>query len=187
MTTPPDPATPPSKDEDQDGTEKRTLLDRTFTISIILKGLDGLIEMIGGILLLVVSPESWNNLAIDLTSHELSQDPHDYIANHLLHATGDLSQTRLFGAIYLLTHGAVKIVLVIALLKRQWWAYPVTIAFLVAFIAYQAYRIAVAPTLGMVALTIFDLFVTWLVWREYRIHRRTEREQAPPMIGIAPD
>ena len=62
------------------------------------------------------------------------------------------------------------------MLKRQWWAYPVTIAFLLAFIAYQLYRIAVAPTLGMIALTIFDMFVTWLVWREYQLHRRSERQ-----------
>jgi uncharacterized membrane protein len=132
--------------------------------------------MIGGLLLLVVSPQTWHRLMIALTHHELSQDPHDYIANHLLHATGDLSHTRVFGAIYLLSHGAVKIVLVVALLKRQWWAYPVTIAFLLAFIAYQAYRIVVASSAGMVALTIFDLFVTWLVWREYQLHRRAQHE-----------
>jgi uncharacterized membrane protein len=153
--------------------ENRSLLDRIFEVSIILKGVDGALEMIGGVLLLVVPARLWHNWALAVTRHELSQDPHDYFANHLLHATGHLDQARVFGAIYLLSHGAVKIVLVVALLKRLWWAYPVSIAFLVAFIAYQLYRIAVAPTTGMVALTIFDVFVTWLVWREYQIHRRT--------------
>jgi uncharacterized membrane protein len=155
-----------------DRSAHRSLLDRTFTISIILKGLDGLLEMVGGLLLLLVSARTWHSLALALTRHELSQDPHDYIANHLLHVTSRLNQTRVFGAVYLLSHGAVKVVLVVALLRRQWWAYPVTIAFLVAFIAYQLYRISIAPTAGMIALTVFDLCVTWLVWREYQLHRR---------------
>jgi hypothetical protein len=35
---------------------RRTLLDRTVFVSLILKGLDGALELIGGILLLVVAP-----------------------------------------------------------------------------------------------------------------------------------
>ena len=34
----------------------RDLLDQTFEVGIILKGLDGMLEVIGGLLLLVVSP-----------------------------------------------------------------------------------------------------------------------------------
>ena len=34
----------------------RDLLDQTFEVGIILKGVDGLLEVIGGLLLLVVSP-----------------------------------------------------------------------------------------------------------------------------------
>ncbi len=32
------------------------LLDRAFAVGIILKGLDGVLEVVGGVLLLVVSP-----------------------------------------------------------------------------------------------------------------------------------
>jgi uncharacterized membrane protein len=35
----------------------KDLLDRTFAIGILLKGLDGVLELIGGALLLVVSPQ----------------------------------------------------------------------------------------------------------------------------------
>ena len=41
----------------------RDLLDRTFEIGIILKGLDGVLETIGGILLLAVSPSQINAIA----------------------------------------------------------------------------------------------------------------------------
>ena len=34
----------------------QTLLDRLFVVSLILKGLDGVLELVGGVLLLIVTP-----------------------------------------------------------------------------------------------------------------------------------
>lgn len=59
----------------------------------------------------------------------------------------------------------MKIVLVAALFRRQTWAYPAMLAFLVAFIAYQCYRLALSPSAGLALLTVFDALVVWLVWR----------------------
>src|SRR5205823_108966 len=67
------------------------LLDRTFEVGITLKGLDGVLEVVGGLLLLVVSPATINQLVGSLTQHELSQDPHDFIATHLLNAASGLT------------------------------------------------------------------------------------------------
>src|SRR5262245_48834974 len=87
-------------------------LRRTFEVGLILKGLDGILEVIGGILLLVISPRAIAHLVHDLTMHELSEDPHDFIARSLVHATGHLTgSATTFGAIYLLSHGAAKVVL----------------------------------------------------------------------------
>ena len=61
-------------------------LDRTFRISISLKGLDGALEIIGGLILLFVAPATLQSWARALTAHELAQDPHDFIATHLLHS-----------------------------------------------------------------------------------------------------
>ena len=84
-------------------------LDRTFKISIGLKGIDGLLEIIGGIILLFVAPVTLQQWARSLTAHELAQDPNDFIARHLLHSASQLSHsTTLFGAIYLLSHGIAK-------------------------------------------------------------------------------
>jgi uncharacterized membrane protein len=154
----------------------RDLLDRTFEIGIILKGLDGVLETIGGVLLLAVSPTQINAAAKTLTQHELSEDPHDWIATHLLHyAHGLTGSTVTFAAVYLLAHGLVKVVLVVALLRNKLWAYPGLIAVLLAFIGYQLYLIALHPTGGLVALTIFDAAVAWLTWREWR--------KQPPRAG----
>jgi uncharacterized membrane protein len=159
----------------------KDLLDRTFEIGIILKGLDGILETVGGVLLLVVSPATISRLIVALTQHELSEDPHDLIANYLLRISHDLTgSATAFAAAYLLLHGIAKIALVAALLRNKIWAYPWTIAFLIAFIVYQLYRIVLDPTAGLILLTIFDTFLTWLTWREYRRQRSTTASPGEP-------
>jgi uncharacterized membrane protein len=154
-------------------------LDRVFEIGIIGKGLNGAAELIGGLLLLFLTPDRIHHLVASLTQGELSEDPHDFVATHLLHtASGLTGKALLFGAVYLLAHGIVKIALVIALLLNKLWAYPWMIVVLVLFIGYQSYRIALAPTPGLIALTVFDLVIVLLTWREYRRQRRARQRPA---------
>ena len=153
-------------------------LARVFEVSIILKGLNGVVEVIGGILLLVVSPAMIDHAAVVFTRAELSEDPHDFVAHHLLQTTHGLTGSALgFGAAYLLAHGLVKVVLVLAVLRDKSWAYPWMIAVLVAFVAYQVYRIALQVNWWLIALTVFDLMIIALTWREWR-HRRPALETA---------
>ena len=151
-------------------------LDRLFEIGIILKGVDGVAELVGGLLLLFVTPADIHHLAAVLTQGELSEDPNDVIARYLLHtANGLTGNAVIFGAVYLLVHGAVKVVLVVALLLNKLWAYPSMIIILLIFIGYQLYRIALDPSAGLIALTVFDALIVVLTGREYRRQR-----QAPP-------
>ena len=153
-------------------------LDRVFEIGIIAKGVNGAVELLGGLLLLFVTPDWIRHLAVSVTRVELSEDPHDFIATHLLHTTNGLTGNAvLFGAVYLLTHGAVKVVLVVALLLNKLWAYPWLIVVLLLFIGYQLYRISLAPTAGLIALTIFDVVIVMLTWREFRQQRRRRNDQ----------
>ena len=66
-------------------------LDKTFKIGLILKGLDGILEAAGGILLLFLSLHAIEHIARTLTAHELSQDPHDLIARYILHTASHLT------------------------------------------------------------------------------------------------
>jgi uncharacterized membrane protein len=154
-------------------------LDNTFKVSIILKGVDGLLEIVGGIVLLFVTPATIDHLVRALTQHELTQDPHDFIALHLLHSAGSLThRTTIFASIYLLSHGLAKVVLVVALLRDRLWAYPATIVLLSVFIVYQLYRLSLRFSVGLTLLTMFDAFIVWLTWREYR-SRHHVRVAAP--------
>ncbi|MRH27823.1 DUF2127 domain-containing protein [Microbacterium sp. SYP-A9085] len=154
-----------------DGAHK--LLDRTFFIGLILKGLDGVVELVGGIALLLITPAQISALVRALTRHELSEDPHDLIANWLIDYTSSLGvSATVFGAVYLLAHGIVKVVLVVAVLRGKLWAYPWLIGFLVAFIGYQGFVLIAQFSVGLLLLTLFDIFIVVLTVREYRLHRR---------------
>jgi uncharacterized membrane protein len=147
----------------------KSFLDLVFATGIILKGLNGVLEIIGGTLLLVIPPATINNIVIGLTQNELSEDPNGLIASHLLNNVQGLTgSTALFGAFYLLSHGIVKVILVVAVLKNKIWAYPWMIGFLGLFIAYQLYLMTSAASVALVALTVFDVFIAWLTYVEYQ-------------------
>jgi uncharacterized membrane protein len=145
-------------------------IGRAFRVSLVLKGLDGVLEIVGGVLLLFVSPASLAQVARWATTHELAEDPRDCIARHLLNAATQASRSAtLYGAVYLLVHGIAKVVLVVEVLRDRLWAYPVMLATLGAFIVYQLYRMLYSPSILLVALTVFDVVIVWLTWHEYRL------------------
>ncbi len=148
-------------------------LDRVFEVGIIGKGLNGAAELIGGLLLLFLQPDRIHHVVVALTQGELSEDPGDFVATHLLHtASGLTGHAVLFGAVYLLAHGVVKVALVVALLLNKIWAYPWMIVVLAVFIGYQSYRIVLTPSAGLIGLTVFDVVIVALTWREYGQQRR---------------
>ena len=147
----------------------KTEFDRVFEVSILLKAADGLLEVMGGIILLFISPRTKINFVTSLTANELSTDPHDFIANHILDSAHALTAgSLLFGAIYLLAHGFAKIILVIEILRSHLWAYIGLIIFTAIFIVYQVYRISYTHSLSLILLTIFDIFIIYITWREYK-------------------
>jgi uncharacterized membrane protein len=76
--------------------------------------------------------------------------------------------------------------LVTALLLNKLWAYPWMIVVLVIFIGYQLYRIALSPSAGLIALTVFDLIIVALTLREYRQQLRRRRSRPAPAVTKKP-
>lgn len=149
---------------------------RAFDIGIILKGLDGLVEVIGGITLLVTNQPAIRSAVAWLTHKELIEDPNDVVANHLVHMARQLSvDTQHFAGIYLLAHGVIKIGLVAGLLRGLRWSYPVAAVILTAFIGYQAYRLLHTHSISLGLLTALDVAVVLLIIREWRRHILVDR------------
>ena len=142
-----------------------------FQISVLLKGANAILEIIGGVLLLFTG--AITGLVQFLIQGELIEDPSDFVANTLQHYLPYLSQhSQLFASFYLLSHGVIKIFLVVGLLRNKLWAYPSAIVVFILFIIYQLYRYTYTHSLFLILLTIFDVFVIWLTWHEYQILKK---------------
>lgn len=145
------------------------MLHESFRVGIALKGLHALAETVGGTVLLEVSPRTLNRILMSIVTQDLSQDPKDFIARHLRLAFEHFAaHGKHFASWYLLSHGGVKLVLVIALLRNKLWAYPWMLALLAAFIGYQTYRFSLTHSIAMILLTAFDIAVIVLTWIEYQ-------------------
>jgi uncharacterized membrane protein len=139
----------------------------------VIKGFDGLLEVVGGLLLAVVGSAGVGQLVVFLTQHELSEDPRDAVARWIVEHFAQIgAETAHFAAAYLMVHGTVKLVLVGGLIRERIGIFPWALSFLGLFILYQGYRLSVRPSMGLGLLTVLDLAVMALVWREYEALRK---------------
>ena len=156
-------------------TRGRVLL-QTFRCSIILKGLFALTEALFGVALFFVSGRVFNPVLRRLARLDISRNPHDWIGVHLRHMAAGVTGTgRHFASVYLLSHGLVKLILVVELLRNRLWAYPLMIVVLGIFVGYQGYRFYLTHSIAMVLLTVFDLGVIALTAMEYREQRQLKQ------------
>ncbi len=152
---------------------ERKIEHRLFLLSVWSKGIAGLVEAIGGLLLLFIPQTGLNAFVIALTAPELAEDPTDRVATLLQHIVHELTaDTKLFASGYLIVHGLIKVFLVAGLLGGRLWSYSVSLWFLAVFIAYQMYRFLFTHSLWLIALTFVDLIVAFLIWREYQVRKQ---------------
>jgi uncharacterized membrane protein len=144
-----------------------------FQLSVLLKGAHATLECVSGLVLAFVSTTAVTDFVSALTQHELAARPRDAVARWLFAQAQDFSiETKHFYAFYLLSHGIVKLLLVVALLRGRLWSYPAALIVFGLFIAYQLHRFAYTHSAGLLALTAFDAVVMALIWHEYRLVRR---------------
>jgi uncharacterized membrane protein len=125
----------PSKMPDIKTTAREEKIHLAFEISLLLKGLFAIGQIIGGIVAFFVSREFLLKAVSVLTEEELAEDPHDLVANYLLHSAQSLTiGTQIFVGLYLLSHGGIKLWLIIGLLREKLWYYPTAIVVFGLFI-----------------------------------------------------
>jgi len=145
-------------------------IHQLFVLSVLLKGAHALIECIGGIILALISTDTIAAFVNRLTQEEIVEDPNDFVATHLQMFANTLSISDLhFYSFYLLSHGVIKLWLVVGLLRKKLWSYPASLVVLGLFVAYQIYRFSYTYSLGLIGLTALDLVVMGLIWHEYQL------------------
>ncbi len=128
-----------------------------------------MLELVGGLLLALIGPTALHRLGVVLARHELADDPNDWVVMTLRHLAESFSvETRHFASAYLIGHGILKIFLAVTLLRERLWAFPTALSVLAIFVAYQLHRFVRTHSIVLLALTVVDLVVMVLIWREYR-------------------
>ncbi|MGT2465165.1 DUF2127 domain-containing protein [Mesorhizobium atlanticum] len=148
-------------------------IHQIFEVSVWLKGAHALIECLGGVLLYFVTTSAIASWVNAFTQEELIEDPNDFIAGHLSQMASSFSvASKEFYAFYLLSHGLIKLLLVVGLLRGKLWSYPASLVALGAFMVYQVYRWSYTHSPGLLVLTVFDAVVMVLIWHEWRVVRQ---------------
>ncbi|MGA7841000.1 MAG: DUF2127 domain-containing protein [Candidatus Acidiferrales bacterium] len=158
--------------------QRKTILHESFEVGITLKGVGALFEIAGGVLLWVVNPSKMNDLVRRVADYLLVDAPHHPFASHVLSASQRMADHgTTFASYYLLSHGIVKLALVICLWCNKLWAYPLTIVVFTAFMVYQVHRFTHTHSWTLIALTIFDAVIVYLTWKEYQEQRAKRNEK----------
>jgi len=149
-----------------------------FEWSLWLKAIFALSEIAAGLATHFVPQQFFLTLVLWVTKKEFVEDPHDLVANFLLHTVQNISVgTQKFAAVYLLAHGVVKLWLIVGLLRERLWYFPVSIAVFGLFIVYQVYRYTFTHSVWLLLITVLDIVIIVITWHEYRYLRK--RRQTP--------
>uniref|UniRef100_E6QT18 DUF2127 domain-containing protein n=1 Tax=mine drainage metagenome TaxID=410659 RepID=E6QT18_9ZZZZ len=140
-----------------------------FEISLVFKGVFALAEISASIFAYFVTKPFLLDLVRAVTQAELTEDPRDFVANYLFHTAQGLSiSNQHFTAIYLFSHGVIKLWLIIGLWKKRPGYYPAALAVFSLFILYQMYQYFLTHSLLLLLITATDVIVIGLTWFEYR-------------------
>ena len=159
------------------------LLHYAYLVVILIKGFDGAMEALAGLIIAVTGPERLYEWVIRLTAPELTGH---HPALHAIRngATRLEESSHRFVIFYLLVHGLLKLGVVIALLRGGGrWVFPAASLILTGFIAYMSWRLTVHWSDWLLGFALFDLLTLTLVLA--RVAQRERQAGLQPGPGRA--
>ena len=151
-------------------TRKSPLMHTAYLVTIIVKGLFGLSEFCGGVILAVFGAEQLYGMVLRVIDPELYEGGHIHTAQLVLQGAAALAQSpKHFVIFYLFAHGALKMTITAVLLKGHGrWVFPVASAILLGFIGFFAYDLGRHWSYLVLGLALFDTLTLALVANEWR-------------------
>jgi len=152
-----------------------------YIVTIAVKGLDGGIETLLGLIILISGPSRWYAFLLHINAPELLEEPgnHRFIelvrsgASHLLNSPISFIVT------YLLIHGLLKLALAMVLLRGGGrWIFPVATVILLGFITFMSWHLARHWSNWLFGFALFDFVTLLLVLNEWRQPARPRRPLA---------
>ena len=146
-----------------------TLFHRLYLAVIAIKGFDGVIETIAGLVLAFAGSNRLYDLVLRATAHHLEGHPDSVWVEVVRYWFYNLTQKSTFFIVfYLLVHGILKSAIVINLLLAGRWIFPIAAAVLAGFVAYMGYHLTLRWSWWLLAFALFDMMTLALVLNEWR-------------------
>lgn len=144
------------------------LLEYLFFLSLILKGIDGVVEVLAGTTLLFLEKSDVLNFLTHLARYNFKAVSKDALVNSIAHFSSTFTDyMKFFVTVILLGSGSVKIVLAISLLLKKKWAFPVALVLLGLIILYESIQGILSKSLFIGIMTTLDVIVLLVISREY--------------------
>ncbi|MFZ1075771.1 MAG: DUF2127 domain-containing protein [Minisyncoccia bacterium] len=140
-----------------------------FDLALILKIINGVFEMLAAFVILVIPSSLVLRIAEYVTSGEIAEDPNDFFATNIRAAAHTFAvHTHYFVALYLVLHGAVKVVLVSGIFQKRRNAYTLFMIALALFGSYELFLGEIRAELLLDVLATLDFCLLLLTAHEYR-------------------
>ena len=154
------------------------VVDVSFDIVLIFKSLFALGGVIGGFLLFFLTPARLNSAISWLAKGEMNQSSHSFLMKLLLDFGAHFTvSTQYLFAIYLLSHGIIKLVTLVLLWKKVLWAYPLSLLVFLGFIIYQLTEFAHTHSVMMIVVSLVDVLMIVLTLLEYQNIKKQRKEK----------
>lgn len=145
-----------------------------FRIGLALKGFDSLLEAVGGVLLF--TPVLLNRAFRYVVWHEIYFIGRHPLAARLANsASKAAAEPHYLMGVYLVLHGLLKLVFIIAVFRQRRWGYFGILAILLAFCGLEFYDAATRPSWAAAVFGLFDLILAGIIANEYRIRKADVR------------
>jgi uncharacterized membrane protein len=149
-------------------TKRSPLLHTAYLAAILIKGFDGALEALAGMVIAVTGPERLYEWVIRVTAPELTGH---HPALHAIRsgATRLAESSHEFVIFYLLVHGVLKLGVVVALLRGGGrWVFPIASLILAGFVAYMGRELSLRWSGWVLSFALFDFLTLVLVLNEWR-------------------
>ncbi len=149
---------------------KRSLTHIGYVVTIAIKGFDGGVETLAGLVIWLTGPQRLYRWAVRITAPELYDGEHVRAMHAIRNGAQHLAITGgHFVVFYLLVHGVLKLGLAVTLLRGGGrWIYPVGTVILVSFIVFMSYRLSQEWSNWLLGFALFDALTLALVVNEWR-------------------
>ena len=154
--------------------EKRSLFHIAYIATIAVKGFDGGLETLAGLVIWLTGPQRLYRWVVRVTAPELYDGNHVKAVHAIRRGAEHLALTGgHFVVFYLLVHGILKLTLCVVLLREGGrWVFPVGTFILTSFIAFMCYRLSEEWSNWLLGFALFDALTLALVLVEWRKRTR---------------